>query len=245
MDVSKNRGTPKSSILIGFSIINHPFWGTPIFGNTYMKIYPSQSLTSASPENGGAWWFVGFHVTSRFGVLWDFFLRRMKKTAHKLATNQVLLFVCSSHGQNWEPYFVGSWATHLKEYALNKLVKLPKGTFQNLVKLQLIRLHPAVSKSCRKTSYPPRMVRLVIEKSKGPKCIQMDVSENTGFSPQIIHFNRMFHEIFAIHFGGKPTPIFGNTQIHGWQTKITAQWNTSWWFQPIWKILVKLEIFPK
>ena len=33
MDVSENRGTPKSSILIGFSIINHPFWGTPIFGN--------------------------------------------------------------------------------------------------------------------------------------------------------------------------------------------------------------------
>jgi len=23
---------PKSSILIGFSIINHPFWGIPIFG---------------------------------------------------------------------------------------------------------------------------------------------------------------------------------------------------------------------
>ena len=35
MGVSKNHGTPKSSILIGFSIINHPFWGpTPIFGNT-------------------------------------------------------------------------------------------------------------------------------------------------------------------------------------------------------------------
>ena len=34
MDVSENNGTPKSSILIGFSIINHPFWGTPIFGNT-------------------------------------------------------------------------------------------------------------------------------------------------------------------------------------------------------------------
>ena len=26
MDVSENSGTPKSSILIGFSIINHPFW---------------------------------------------------------------------------------------------------------------------------------------------------------------------------------------------------------------------------
>ncbi len=38
MGVSKNRGTPKSSILIGFSIINHPFWGTPIFGNTHIQI---------------------------------------------------------------------------------------------------------------------------------------------------------------------------------------------------------------
>ena len=36
LDVSKNSGTLKSSILIGFSIINHPFWGTPIFGNTHM-----------------------------------------------------------------------------------------------------------------------------------------------------------------------------------------------------------------
>ena len=34
--VSKHSGTPKSSILIGFSIINHPFWGTPIFGNIHM-----------------------------------------------------------------------------------------------------------------------------------------------------------------------------------------------------------------
>ena len=37
MVVSVNGGTPKSSILIGFSIINHPFWGTPIFGNTHMN----------------------------------------------------------------------------------------------------------------------------------------------------------------------------------------------------------------
>ena len=38
--VSKNGGTPKSSILIGFLIINHPFWGTPIFifGNTQVLL---------------------------------------------------------------------------------------------------------------------------------------------------------------------------------------------------------------
>ena len=29
----KYMGTPKSSILIGLSILNHPFWGIPILGN--------------------------------------------------------------------------------------------------------------------------------------------------------------------------------------------------------------------
>ena len=38
MDVSENSGTPKSSVLIGLSIINHPFWGTPIFGNIHVYI---------------------------------------------------------------------------------------------------------------------------------------------------------------------------------------------------------------
>ena len=37
MGVSKNSGTPKSSILIGSSILNHPFWGTPILGNTHIS----------------------------------------------------------------------------------------------------------------------------------------------------------------------------------------------------------------
>ncbi len=37
LGVSKNNGTPNSSILIGFSIIHHPFWGTNIFGNTQLS----------------------------------------------------------------------------------------------------------------------------------------------------------------------------------------------------------------
>ena len=44
MGVSKNIGTPKSSILMVFSIINHPFWGTPIFGNTHVKIHTFRFL---------------------------------------------------------------------------------------------------------------------------------------------------------------------------------------------------------
>ena len=51
MGVSKNSGTPTSSILMGFSmIINHPFWGTPIFGNT--RISTNMELVD----------FHGFHV---------------------------------------------------------------------------------------------------------------------------------------------------------------------------------------
>ena len=44
MGVSENSGTPKSSILIGLSIINHPFWGTLIFGNAHIYISEVWSL---------------------------------------------------------------------------------------------------------------------------------------------------------------------------------------------------------
>ena len=49
MGVSKNRGTPKSSILIGISLINHPFWGSIIFGNTHMLSYPPKKNTQKTP----------------------------------------------------------------------------------------------------------------------------------------------------------------------------------------------------
>ena len=48
MGVSENSGTPKSSILIGFSIINHTFWDTPIFGNTHIYIYIAYIHTHVS-----------------------------------------------------------------------------------------------------------------------------------------------------------------------------------------------------
>ena len=40
LDVSKNSGTPKSSILIGvFHYFHHPFWGTILFGNTHLFLF--------------------------------------------------------------------------------------------------------------------------------------------------------------------------------------------------------------
>ena len=44
MGVSKNRCTPKSSILIGFSMRNHPFWGTTIFGNTHIAFMAKKDV---------------------------------------------------------------------------------------------------------------------------------------------------------------------------------------------------------
>ena len=58
MGVSKNNGTPKSSILIGVSIINHPFWGTPIFGNTVLLLVVKYRVRSlfCFEFSGGAQW---------------------------------------------------------------------------------------------------------------------------------------------------------------------------------------------
>ena len=44
--ISKNKGTPKSSILIGFSPINHPFSGSSIFGNTHIQDPPKKKNRS-------------------------------------------------------------------------------------------------------------------------------------------------------------------------------------------------------
>ena len=37
------RGYPESSILMGFPIVNHPFWGSPIYGNTHIPPIISSS----------------------------------------------------------------------------------------------------------------------------------------------------------------------------------------------------------
>ena len=44
MDVSGNSGTPKSSFLIGFSIINHPFWGTMGYHYFWKHLYTTQVI---------------------------------------------------------------------------------------------------------------------------------------------------------------------------------------------------------
>ena len=74
MDVSENNCTPKSSNLIRLSIINYPFWGTPIFGKETSIFLWVLTLF----QRVGAhflWYFFFLHVGScnagRFAEFWS------------------------------------------------------------------------------------------------------------------------------------------------------------------------------
>ena len=55
MGVSENSGTLKSSIFMVIFIINHPFWGTSIFGNTRMGFIGSMKVSRRlSPQFGSS-----------------------------------------------------------------------------------------------------------------------------------------------------------------------------------------------
>ena len=59
MDVSKNRDTPKSSILIGFSIVNHPFWDATIW---IFRIVVDFSVTENSGCRAANWSFPWYNI---------------------------------------------------------------------------------------------------------------------------------------------------------------------------------------
>ena len=55
MGGSINGGTPKSSNLMGFSLVTHPFWGTSIYGNLHIGTNPLKIKRGNGefPVNGG------------------------------------------------------------------------------------------------------------------------------------------------------------------------------------------------
>ena len=62
--VSLHGGTPKSSILIGFSLINHPFWGR--FMETSKSIWNQYQINMKSiffwPKKSIFWWFQKINI---------------------------------------------------------------------------------------------------------------------------------------------------------------------------------------
>ena len=71
MAISWNGGTPKSSILEGSSLINYPFWGTPISGNPHICPWLCLSLghpfaTITQHFLGGDW-----HLRWKLNPCWQ------------------------------------------------------------------------------------------------------------------------------------------------------------------------------
>jgi hypothetical protein len=72
-------GTPESSIFKGFSIINHPFWGFPIYGNpsfVYIWVCSKQNsrisrdnITFLLLSKASFWYFQRHHETAWFSTL--------------------------------------------------------------------------------------------------------------------------------------------------------------------------------
>ena len=83
--VSKNNGTSKSSILIGFSIINHPFWGTPIFGNTH-----TVDGAQASVEHHGISWSA-YSITPCISTMFGWRNIFWRPNSHKEGTTSLHL----------------------------------------------------------------------------------------------------------------------------------------------------------
>ena len=72
MDVSLHGGTSKSSILIGFSLVNHPYWGTTILGNPHIPKKTNMTMEkqpwTKMHLNGCKWCFFQCHVSFQGGV---------------------------------------------------------------------------------------------------------------------------------------------------------------------------------
>ena len=116
MDVSKNRVTPKSSILIGFSIINHPFSGTPIFG--LIPIYRENQnfpdrLHAEISDHRGLKLTNDVKITS-FPVSWT---RKKTHTFHSFQNQQVCMKTFPRDHENTSPIipiyqtYSNSWFT--------------------------------------------------------------------------------------------------------------------------------------
>ena len=72
----------------------------------------------------------------------------------------------------------------------------------------------------------------------------LDVSENSGFCPQIILFNRVFHDFHHPFWG---TPIFGNTQVNlylGGGFKCFFMFTPTWGRFQIWRIFFRWVVQP-
>ena len=143
--------------------------------------------------------FGGDFTLFKFFISW---LRHGSETAEYSATHTVWWF------RNPVAVEVGSWPSHdfakpvarRHVWLRHRAWRYPRSgmwSFEVAVAVSLVEVLPEVKHD-------------VLIETFGGKYV--DVSENSGFSPQIIPCLIGFSIIFTIHFGGFP-PIFGNTYV--------------------------------
>ena len=103
MDVSENSGTPKSSISIGFSIVNHPFWDTPIFGNTHMVT--RIMMNNVNINTMGQW--CGLEITTNYRSRGTDLIKPFHKPVESRNLGSYLLFIV---------FFCGSMYEYIRSY---------------------------------------------------------------------------------------------------------------------------------
>ena len=71
MDVSENNGTPQIIHFDRVSIINHPFWGTTIFGNNHIAIHESHEFKILHFQAKRYLTFLETHILDRHGQCFE------------------------------------------------------------------------------------------------------------------------------------------------------------------------------
>ena len=124
MGVSKNRGTPKSSILIGFFLINHPFWGTTIFWKLpccyvmHSHGWQSHDITMFFKKKPPG----GFPKLDQLTFHWFLDLPTSAQAVDKASRKEVSKWPSGARNKKWHNKFV---KPHGPSTINNELVNLP------------------------------------------------------------------------------------------------------------------------
>ncbi len=218
LGVFKNRGgPPKSSILIGFSIMNHPFWGTTIFGNTHLEVTFSPSkrdhVFTHPPKKG--------HKNSQ-----NCCARNTRTTSTLPSRPQI----CFPLWPSWE------WTKNHRKLTCFTPKKLPRwqGTGEDLpnhnetaVRLDFLVLmihHPYMSKKKGITMYNPPMIQtnpffhVCSGNGNLPNCFFGGVQED----PRVVDF--VVNTPSLLQGGLHPTRLAPRCVTGGWSIGRTKTW---------------------
>ena len=142
MGVSWNRCTPKSSILVGFSLINHPFGGTSISGNLHMTSWTKQSSTLEEGRPAAR----GRHPAEAAGSGPAFLVRASKPDQGRADLKKYMSICPMAYAKTWpKPWDVMGHKNHVFLGEIHIMIHQYSGKWgtstDNVMQLVLIHHH--------------------------------------------------------------------------------------------------------